>query len=419
MTKRMRRAGPVAIGLVVVAGGWWAWAGRSRGPTLPTGPVTRGDFSDVVEIRGDVRPIRSTIVGAPSNAGELVILKIARNGTAVKAGDVVAEFDAVAMRRTIQEKQSDLRGAMAELEQARAQSTITLEERSAAVRKAQFEVEKAKLSVTDVELVGSIENERSKLALSDAEQRLREAKAAENAARVAAEADFAARDRRIESITRDLARAQQAVQSLAAVAPIDGVVNIMSNYRAAGPMIMGSAPEFRPGDKTYAGAAVLELPDLSSVFLVARLDETERGLLHVGQTASIRADAIADRDYQAAISDISLLARVDFSGGWPPTKQFDLKITFTNPDGRLRPGMSAVARIGVGQIKDVLIVPAKAIFTEGGRPVVYRFRNGAFQAVPIDIIRRGHDQAAIKGDLQAGDQVALVSPVEQTAEGGV
>ena len=80
---------------------------------------------------------------------------------------------------------------------------------------------------------------------------------------------------------------------------------------------------------------------------------------------------------------LSLLARVDFSGGWPPAKQFDLQITFTTPDERLRPGMSAVARIGVGQIPDVLIVPGKAIFTDGGRPVVYRFTGRQFVAVPI------------------------------------
>jgi multidrug efflux pump subunit AcrA (membrane-fusion protein) len=195
-----------------------------------------------------------------------------------------------------------------------------------------------------------------------------------------------------------------------ATAPIEGTVNILQNWRSAGPM--GMPAEFRPGDKTYPGAAVLELPDLSEVFLVARIDETDRGLLRNGQTALIRADAIADRDYEATISDISLLARVDFSGGWPPTKQFDLKITFSNPDARLRPGMSAVARISVGQLPDVLLVPTKAVFTDGGRPVVYRFDGRTFRAVPIEIIRRGRDQAAVKADLEPGDRIALVSPVE-------
>jgi HlyD family secretion protein len=405
-----RRLALTGLAVAVVGAAGWAYVGRRAiDPPLPTADVTRGAYADSVEIRGEVRPVRSTLVMAPSNAGELVILKIARNGTAVKAGDVVAEFDAITMRRTIQDKQSELRSALAEVQQAKAQTTITLEERNRAVRRARFEVEKARLSLGDVELVGSIESEKGKLAVSDAEQRLREAEASEVAAKVSATSDFAARDRKIEKIKADLARAEKAVASLVAIAPRDGTVNILPNYRSA--TMMGVPAEYRPGDKSYAGAPILELPDLSSVFLVARLDEADRGQLRPGQTALIRADAIADRDYQATISDISLLARADYSGGWPPTKQFDLQITFATPDERLRPGMSAVARIGVGQIPDVLMVPGKAIFTDGGRPVVYRFTGRKFVAVPIEIVRRGREQAAVKGAINAGDRIALVSPV--------
>jgi multidrug efflux pump subunit AcrA (membrane-fusion protein) len=407
----------IVAGLVLVAlsaAGWMRY-GRTIEPPLPTAEIKRGDFADVVEIRGEVRPVRTTLVMAPANAGELTILTIAKNGTPVKPDDVVAEFDAVTMRRTIQEKQSDLRSALAELDQARAQSRITLEEKNAAVRRAQFDVVKAKLSVTDADIYGVIENQRSKLALADAEQRLREMESAEAAAKVSVQSEFAARDRRIEGIKRDLAKAESAVTALAAKAPIAGTVNILPNYRSGG---MTAVPaEYRPGDKTYAGAPILELPDLSSVFLVARLDEIDRGLLKSGQKVVIRADAIADRDYEATISDISLLARMDYAGGWPPTKQFDLRITFNNPDNRLRPGMSAVARIGVGQIADVLIVATKAIFAEGGRPVVYRFNGREFVPVPIEIIRRAKEQTAIKGALEAGDRISIVSPVAEKKAG--
>ena len=409
--------GLAAVALIggVSAAGWYFY-GRRVDPNLPIATVTRGAFSDIVEIRGEVRPVRSTLVLAPLNAGELTIVKIAKNGSAVKAGEIVGEFDAMTMRRTIQEKQSDLRSALAGLEQLKADSKISLEEKNAAVRKAQFEVAKAELSVTEVEIVGSIENQKSKLALSDAKQRLHEMQAAESAAKLAADSDFSARNRAIDKIKADLAQYEAAVSALVAKAPIDGTVNILPNYRTAG--MMGMPAEYKPGDKTYPGAGILELPDLSAVFLVARLDETDRGLLKPGQAAAIRADAIADREYQATISTISLLARVDYSGGWPPAKQFDLRITFTNPDERLRPGMSAVARIAVGQIPDVLIVPTKAVFADGGRPVVYRFSGREFVAVPIEIIRRGRDQTAIKGPVNPGDRVSLKEPAQPGKGGG-
>jgi hypothetical protein len=56
-------------------------------------------------------------------------------------------------------------------------------------------------------------------------------------------------------------------------------------------------------------------------------------------------------------------------------------------------------------------VPTNAVFTDGGRPVVYRFGGRAFTAVPVEIVRRSKQQAAVKGDLKAGDRIALVSPV--------
>jgi multidrug efflux pump subunit AcrA (membrane-fusion protein) len=403
----------VALALAAIAGAMLFGFRRDGAPTLPSAQVTRGAFADVVEIRGEVRPVRTTLVLAPANAGELTILRIAKNGSAVKAGDIVGEIAAATMRRTIQEKQSDLRSAQAELDQARAQSAITLEERNTAVKRAQFDVLKAELSVGDAYLVGSIEAERGKLALADARQRLREVEAAEAAAKLAAASDATARTRRIDKIRSDLALAEAAVSALVAKAPIDGTVNILQNYRSA-MMMMGTAPEFRPGDKAYPGSAILELPDLSAVFLVARLDETDRGLLKIGQTALIRADAVADRDYQATISDISVLARVDFSGGWPPAKQFDLKITFTNPDARLRPGMSAVARIGVGQIPDVLIVPTKAVFTDGGRPVVYRFEARICRRADRDHSPR--PRPGRSGSIEPGDRTD--APAEERKGSG-
>jgi multidrug efflux pump subunit AcrA (membrane-fusion protein) len=409
-----RRVAVALVAILMLSAGAWQVFGRAVVPDVPMAEITRGTYSDVIEIRGDVRPVRSTLVAAPSNSGELVIMKIARNGTVVKKGDVVAEFDAVTMRRTIADKQSELRSATAEMEQAKAQSKITLEERAAAVRRAAFEVTKAKLNIIDEVLVAPIEAERARLAVVDAEQRLKEAEAAEASAKATVTSDFRSRERRIEKIKLDLQRAENAVKALVAIAPADGVVNILPNYRSASPM--GVAAEYRPGDKTYAGATILELPDLTSVFLVARIDESERGPLRPGLGGSIRADAIPDREYRAAIAEVSLLARVDYMN-WPPQKLFDLKLSFEDPDDRLRPGMSAVARVPVGELKDVLLVPASSVFTEGGASVVYRLGRRGFTAVPVNVIRRGREQAVVEGAIAPGERIATANPNETSGAG--
>lgn len=398
------------IAAVLVAGGAWTavWAMSSPAPTLTTAEVTRGDYVDVVEVRGDVRPVRSIIVTAPPDAGELTIVSIAKNGTDVKKGDVVAQFDAITLRRTIQERQSELRGAQAELKQSEAQARIVDEQQATNVMRAGYDVQRAQLGLVETGLMSEVEAERARLALLDARQRHSEAEFAATAARAGAQADIRAKQRRIDKVTADLERATNALAALQMVAPADGTVNILPNFRTASPM--AQAQEYRAGDRTPPMSQILELPDLTSVFLTARIDEADRGLLQNGLEATVRADAIPDREYIATVSDVSVLARVDFNSGWPPAKMFDLRLTFKDFDARLRPGMSAVARIPVGRLPNVLLVPAAAVFTVDGRPVVYVERRGDYVAADVQIIRRGRDQVAVSSGVEAGDRVALTQP---------
>ena len=79
-----------AIVALVGGGGWFA-----LGPTasadagVETAEVVRGDFIDVLPIRGEVRARRTVPITAPRGAGELQIVFLAPSGAAVKAGDVV------------------------------------------------------------------------------------------------------------------------------------------------------------------------------------------------------------------------------------------------------------------------------------------------------------------------------------------
>ena len=93
-----------------------------------------------------------------------------------------------------------------------------------------------------------------------------------------------AKRRKRDKAQFDLERAQQGLAALVIKAPTAGVVNIMPNYRSGS--MFGGEVEFREGDRAWAGAQVVELPDLSSIHLEARLDESDRGRLKVGQAAT-------------------------------------------------------------------------------------------------------------------------------------
>ena len=82
LLKRLRsRNSLLTIGvLVLVGGGLFATVGRGSVPDLPTADVTRGEFVDTLEIRGEIRPLKSVVLSSPMQSGELQILKLAKNG---------------------------------------------------------------------------------------------------------------------------------------------------------------------------------------------------------------------------------------------------------------------------------------------------------------------------------------------------
>ena len=409
--RRPRNAVASAITVLIFAVAGFAAVGRGSAPDLPTAEVTRGDFTDMLEIRGEIRPIRSVVLASPMQAGELQIIKLAKSGTMVKPGDVVVQFDGSTLQRTIQEKQSELRQADAEIEQQRAQSRITEEQNATALMKAQYDLQRAKLDVQKGDTIPRIQLEQAKLAVLDAEQRLIELDAKVKADQAAAQANVAARLRKREKAIADLERAQRGLQNLELKAPSGGMVNVLPNPRSGG--MFGGEQEFREGDRAWAGASVVELPDLSSVHLEARLDESDRGRLNPGQDATVRIEAIPGKEFKARIDGISLLARVDFSSGWPPPKNFDLRLALLEMDPRVRPGMTAIARIATERIPNMVLVPAEAVFQKDGSPVVYELDGSQFVERRVQISRRGKEQAAVTSGIEPGAKIATRRPTPE------
>ena len=387
-------------------------ATRAGVPDVPMADVTSGPYIDVIEIRGEIRPFRSLIITAPSDTGQLTIVRMARDGTKVKAGDVLVEFDPSTPQREMMERMTELKQALAQVDQVRAQSQLTREASATALMKAQYDVQRAELDLSGQEFLPKIDVEKFKLLLDDAKQRLTETKNRVEADAKAAEQSIATAGRRVERIQLEIDRRKKVLENLQLKSPADGVVSIMLNYRTGGP---GQQPqEFRAGDQAWPNAPLIELPDLSSVHLLTRVEESDRGRMQNGQRANIRIDALPGSDLQATLSNISLLARPDFSTGFPPGRNFEMKISVDKPDDHLRPGMSATARVAVGRIENATLVPAGAVFSVDGQQVVYKLEGRVFTKTVIDVLRRGREQVAVRSGVAPGDKLALTDPTEET-----
>jgi HlyD family secretion protein len=397
----------VAVAAAVVLGLFVLGAFRLASPAakFSTAEVKRKEFVEYLEVKGEVKALRSVIIAAPYGAGDLQIMNLAANGAKVKKGDVLVEFDNTTVKQKLAQDQSALKSAEAEIQQSRAAARLKEEQDLTDVMAAKFAAQKARLDASKEEIVSVIEGEEAKLKLADAEQKVAENEAKLNADRSAAKADLASKKQKQDQAAFQVQQDEHSLASLALHAPLDGVVALQNHWQPQG----GPTP-FKPGDRAWPGAAIAELPDPSTLKISARIEEAERGQLKLGQTGSVRIEAVPDGSFEGRIEIISPTASLDFNAGWPVPRNFTVEVALVNSDARLAPGMGAVVRVAVDRVADGIVIPSAALFRKAGRTVAYVRRGSKFEETSVEVLRRSGDEALIAKGLQPGEQLALKDP---------
>lgn len=373
---------------------------------IETAEVTRGEYVDTLAIRGEVKAVRSRTINAPAGAGDLTIMKLARSGSVVKEGDIVVEFDPTKVMQTLAEKRTALRQADAEIEKAKADARSTSESTRTEQMKGQYDIERAKLDVGTRDVVSRYDAAKAELTLSDAEQKAREVEARLGASAAASRATMQGLINKRAKAEADVRLAESQLARLTVRAPVNGLFMVSSTWR--GPM---GESEFREGDRAWAGSVVAEIPDPSSIYIAARVDEADRGRLKEAMTASVLSDAVPGLELPAKLVSFSKLARPDFST-WPPPRLFDVNIDLDARDERLKPGMSTSIRVAVDRLAQVLLIPSRALVQTEAQTLVYVAGRRGFEARPVVVSRRGPAQVAIASGLEAGERVALRDPTK-------
>jgi HlyD family secretion protein len=107
-----------------------------------------------------------------------------------------------------------------------------------------------------------------------------------------------------------------------------------------------------PGEMLTPGSPVITIGKMDEVWLKAYIPETELGRVKVGQIARVTSDTWPDKVYEGKISFIS--PQAEFTPKNVQTEKervklvYRVKITLSNPNGELKPGMPADAVIETG-----------------------------------------------------------------------
>ena len=405
--RRWIRRAVTAVLFFVVAGAIGFGVMRMRqveaSEALATAPVRKGEFTVIVRCRGELKAQSSRQVTAPVNVPELRIVWIAAQGGPIKAGEPIVRFDPSSAKNQLQEKTAALEQAQAALDQAVAQAHITTEQDKLELAAADYQVEKAKLEVSKAEIVSRLKAEESRVDLSIAEKKLSVQKSALELNDASNKAKIASLTRAREKAKDEKELTEYRLSQMELKAPLTGVVHILPNY-SQGWM---NAKPFKVGDQAWPGGALVEIPALETLEMEGKLDEIDRGRLKSNHDVIVRLDALPEINFPAKLQQISPMTVMGWE--WPPTRTFRGFAKLDKIDDRLRPGMNGRMDVVIDRIKDAISVPAKAVFTRAGKPIVYVADSGAYRPVEVEIIAKNPDEVAVKG-VDAGAQVAIVEP---------
>jgi multidrug efflux pump subunit AcrA (membrane-fusion protein) len=339
------------------------------------------------------------------------IVKLFESGRAVKKGEVVVEFDAAQQEQTLLERTTTVRTAESEIVQTKATHTIDNEADAMNLMLAQYNVERAKLEASKAEIVSEIEGAKNRIQVGVSQGEQKQVETSIDARKVSHTADLERLDQKKDKTLRDVEQAKNYLSKMVITAPIDGIVNVLPNFRSGGSFGQ-SPPGFKEGDRAWTGAAIAEIPDLTEMRIELKLEEVDRGKLKLGLPVKIRVDAIPEKEFVADMDWISPIAALIFKGFGASDKVFPCRATLKNLDPRLRPGMSASAEIIIEREPNALLIPSRASFLLKGKPAVYVQKGQEFFTRTIEVGRRNEEDLVVLGGLKEGELVTLENPAE-------
>lgn len=155
-----------------------------------------------------------------------------------------------------------------------------------------------------------------------------------------------------------------------------------------------------PGARVMAGEELLQLADLSTVWINADIYEYELPWLKEGQTAQIELPMLG-KTVSGRISYISPLLNNE-------TRTVKARIEVANPDLLLRPAMLANVHIVASTATEALTVPATALLNSGkGQTVFVALGDGRFAPRQVTTGLRADEEVQILDGVAEGESVVV------------
>ncbi len=408
------------VGLVALIGPGASGGGAGFGTAVRLEPVAVGELVEVVSAPGQVEPMTNVAISArvsariaevPFAAGERVTKGDPDADPPVPAS-VLLRLDSTDLEALLRSSQArrDGQAAQIEVEESRIESqAATLDGTQASLDEARRDLNRNRELVASGDVSQSA-YEQAQMRHDELDSRYASAQASLEASRRA----LKVAGYNLQAADADIERAKDNLSYTTITSPIDGVVTVV-NVEPGEVAVTGTM--------NNPGTVLLEVADLSTMLVVAELDEADVALVHEGQPARVRMLAYPDRVFDGTVRSVALSAtRLG-------TKFFKTEVLLDTKNEHIYSGLTADAEIEVARHTEVLTVPSQAVL---GRPiddlpvdirdnsehvdkdktivtVVYRFIDGKAVVTPVKIGSSDVTHTVVLAGVETGEQV-IVGP---------
>jgi len=370
----------VLVALLAASGYAYVYKTRAGAATAAeaeyeTTAVKKGPLRKTVQCTG--RVVSNLDVEIKCKASGLVVKVPYDVSDAVKKADLLVELDPIDQQRAVQQAEANLAASTAKLNQAKSNLAVAEANLVSLRLQANAAMVSAEARVQDT----GAKAQRERELLERKQSSVEEAETAHTAA-VQAEQDLAAAKAQIEAVhakeleietrRQDIALAQADVDSdnialaisnqrlteTKVAAPIDGVVSARTVQ--IGQIIASGI------NNVGGGTSMMTLSDLSHIFVLASVDESDIGGIELDQKVHITADAYQGKRFFGKVVRIAAKG-VNVSN----VVTFEVRVEVMSENKTLlKPEMTANVEVIVAEKEETLTLPAHAVVRRSGQTVV-------------------------------------------------
>ena len=395
----------VILAVLVVLAALGAWRPHTRSPraadtsAVRTAVVEEKAFVKTLRLHGIVEAVESHAIAAPRLSGQglgtLIITKLVANGSGVRRGDILVEFDRQAQIRNVLDKEAEYRDLIDQIKKKEADQAAARAADETELKQAEDAEKTAELEVKKNEIVSKIDAEKNLENLEQARATFQQLKETFDLKRKAARADIAVLEIQRDRSQSAMRWAQGNTAKMVIHSPVDGVAVINSMWKA------GSLSDVQEGDEVRPGFAFLQVVNPGQMQVRVRVNQADIDDLRAAQTARVHLDAYPDLAFSAKVDRIAAVAQTSaFSG---KVRVFIVYFLINGNDPKLLPDLSAAVDVELDNKPDALVVPRDTLVNEHGHAYV-RVKNSS-----------GYEKREVKlGEANDLEQVIL-SGVEKGA----